>query len=212
MGREAYCMSLREDQELRRDLTLRVLRICSNPQRALDFAARMERYVIDGQRFNEQSSRRSINPSFSEETGKSWCRPRWTQSEDLRLRQLWQDKPGVMRVAGALNRTPASVYGRARRLGLLQNGKVTHISRQKSEIKSSARKLPVEVSLDTADNDYVGIDNVILFLRTRDYWVVQTADGCYKLDEREILTPEELFKRANKVREWLGRPPWASMV
>jgi hypothetical protein len=205
-------MSLREDQELRRDLTLWVLQKCSDPQRALSIAARMERYVIYGQRINEQSSRRLKDPSFSEESGKSWCRPRWNQSEDLRLCQLWQDNPGVMVVASALNRTPASVYGRARRLGLLQNGKLAHISRQKPELKSSARKLPVAVSPNTADNEYVGIDSVIWFLRTRDYTVVQNGDGCYKLDEREILTPEELFKRANRVRDWLGRPAWASLL
>ena len=63
----------------------------------------------------------------------------------------------------------------------------------------------------TAD-ELVSIDTVVHFLRSRDYSVVKTRDGHYNLDEREMLTAQELFNRANRVRAQLGRPVWADSM
>jgi hypothetical protein len=174
-------MALREDQELRRDLTLRVLKICADPRRTLEVAARMERYVIQGQLASGQSPSAMENLSSPDDSRKSHPCRRWTKGEDQGL-------------------------------GLLQYDGRTETPKPKSEPISPARKRTAAVSPETADREQVGINSVIWFLRTRDYTVVQTADGRFKLDEREVLTAEELFKRANRVREWLGRPTWASML
>ena len=58
----------------------------------------------------------------------------------------------------------------------------------------------------------VGIDNVVHFLRTRDFSVVQTKDDRYDVDGRKVLTAQELFERANGVRAQLGQPIWAGLV
>ena len=205
-------MPLREDQELRRELALRVLKMCAEPRQALEIAARLERYVIQGWQTPEQSPGLVEKHASSKNSWKPSCRRRWTKGEDQNLGQLWQKNMGVMAVARVLNRTPAGVHGRAQRLGLLQHDRGADTPIQKSEPRPLVRKRAAAVSPDTAEMEQVGINSVIWFLQTRDYTVVQTADGRYKLDEREVLTAEELFKRANRVREWLGRPTWASML
>ena len=58
-------MPLREDQELRRDLALRVLKMCAEPRQTLEIAARLERYVIQGRRTPEQSPGPVENHAFS---------------------------------------------------------------------------------------------------------------------------------------------------
>jgi hypothetical protein len=42
--------------------------------------------------------------------------------------------------------------------------------------------------------------------------VVPKDDDCYELDGRNILTAQELFNRANKVRAQLKRPAWPALV
>ena len=42
-------MALQVDQELRRDLLLKALDACSDPDEALEIAVRMERFILDGQ-------------------------------------------------------------------------------------------------------------------------------------------------------------------
>ena len=205
-------MPLREDQELRRDLALRVLNICAEPRQILEIAARLERYVIQGWQTPEKSPILVEQHPSPKNSWKPRCRRRWTKGEDQQLGQLRQNNTGVMAIARELNRTPAGVHGRIQRVGLLQHDRDTDTPIQNSETRSPARKRTAVVLPDTADGEQVGITSVIWFLRTRDYTVVQTADGRYKLDEREVLTVEELFKRANRVRECLGRPTWAGML
>ena len=206
-------MSLREDQELRRDLALRVLKMRAEPRRALEIAARLERYVIQGRPAPEPSPNIVESHSSPEISRKSHCSRRWTEGEDQHLGQLWQENTGVMAVAKVLNRTPAGVNDRIQRLGLLQqHDRAADTPIQKSEPSPPVQKLTEAVSPDTAEREQVGINSVIWFLQTRDYTVVQTADGRYKLDEREVLTAEDMFMRANRVREFLGRPTWAGML
>ena len=47
-------MDVQEEQQQRRDLLLRVLGICSDPEHALAVAARMEQFIIDGQFSREE--------------------------------------------------------------------------------------------------------------------------------------------------------------
>jgi len=205
-------MPLREDQELRRDLALRVLKVCAEPRQTLEIAARLERYVIQGWQTPERSAGPVKKHASPEISRKSNGARRWTEGEDQHLGQLGQQNTGVMAVARVLNRTPAGVHGRIQRLGLLQSERRADTPIQETEPKSPVRERTTAVLPDFAENEQVSLNSVIWFLRTRDYTVVQTADGHYKLDEREVLTAEELFKRANRVREYLGRPTWAGML
>ena len=56
------------------------------------------------------------------------------------------------------------------------------------------------------------IETVVDFLRSRDYSVVRTGDGRFRLDEREDLTARELLTRANKIRAHLRQPPFSAMA
>ncbi len=47
-------MSVQEEQERRRELLLRALEACSDPEQALAVAARMEQFIIDGQASREK--------------------------------------------------------------------------------------------------------------------------------------------------------------
>ena len=58
----------------------------------------------------------------------------------------------------------------------------------------------------------VGIDSVVHFLRTRDYSVVQTEDSRYDVDGRKVMTAQELFERANRVRAQIKQPMWGALV
>jgi hypothetical protein len=55
------------------------------------------------------------------------------------------------------------------------------------------------------------VDEVVRFLRSRDYSVVVTQDGKYRIDERETLTMEELVARANRVRSQLGQAGFSNV-
>ena len=50
-----------------------------------------------------------------------------------------------------------------------------------------------------------GIEQVIHFLRSRDYSVTRVGDGRFKLDGRRILTSVELREKADHVRKMLGQ-------
>jgi hypothetical protein len=209
-------MLLREDQELRRDLALRVLDRCTEPRRTLEIAARLERYVMQGRQTpgQNQEPKPSIvaAPASPDDSPKSHCQRRWTRGEDRQLGQLWQESAGVLAIARVLDRTPEGVNRRVRRQGLDRDNGRGSTPIRNSEPKIPLRKSIVTVPSNTADQEQVSISSVIWFLRTRDYTVVQTVDGCYRLDGRDVLTAEELFKRANRVRECLGRPTWTRML
>lgn len=54
-----------------------------------------------------------------------------------------------------------------------------------------------------------GVEPIIHFLRSRDYSVVRVEDGRFRLDGRHVLDANELREKANKVRQSLGKPPFA---
>jgi hypothetical protein len=65
-----------------------------------------------------------------------------------------------------------------------------------------------ELSFQTAPLE-AGVEPIIHFLRSRDYSVVRVEDGRFRLDNRQILDADELREKANKVRQSLGKPPFA---
>jgi hypothetical protein len=83
--------------------------------------------------------------------------------------------------------------------------------KRKVKLPNSDKHSPKANSEKNYGFEAVGIDSVVHFLRTRDYSVVQTEDDCYDLDGRKVMTAQELFERANKVRAQLGRPTWAAL-
>ena len=119
-------MALQVDQELRRDLLLKALEACSDPDEALEIAVRMERFILDGQ---VSSQNEAPAPPEPEENGstqpqqekKAHTRPRWTSDDDSHLQRLWQEKVSVEAIAEQLQRTPAGIYGRVRQLGFSTN-------------------------------------------------------------------------------------------
>lgn len=50
------------------------------------------------------------------------------------------------------------------------------------------------------------MSKVVYFLRSRDYSVVQTEDGDYKVDARHVVTAQELRGKANRIHSQLRRP------
>jgi hypothetical protein len=79
---------------------------------------------------------------------------------------------------------------------------------------AKAHSLPngvAEARHDHAAMFEASVDEVVRFLRSRDYSVVATQDGKYRLDERETLTMEELVARANRVRSQLGQAGFSNV-
>ena len=206
-------MSIQEEQERRRDLLLRALDACPDPEQALIVAVRMEKFITDGQTSPEQphESTQPDGQLSSESSGKKCNRSRWTGADDTHLHQLWQGNLTVEEIAQELERTPASIYARVRILDLSSNlDESNNGKRKKKRTSPGAHSLTAhseKINLFEA----VGIDSVVHFLRTRDYSVVQTKNDCYDLDGRKVLTAQELFDRANGVRAQLGRPTWAAL-
>ncbi len=207
-------MGVQEERELRRELLLRALEACSDPEQALAVAARMEQFIIDGQTSREmphEAAQPEGQPS-SEGPRKTYNRSRWTGDDDAHLRRLWQDDLTIEVIARELQRTPASIYGRVRQLGLSSSRRDKKKGKNHSEFFSLDKQSPNANSEEINGIEAVGIDSVVHFLRTRDYSVAPSEDGCYKLDGRKVLTAQELFERANKVRAQLGRPTWAALT
>ena len=116
-------MALQVDQELRRDILLKALEACSDPDEALEMAVRMERFILDGQDSskNEAPAPEENGSTQRQQEKKAHTRPRWTPHDDSHLRRLWQEKVSVEAIAEQLQRTPASIYGRVRQLGFSTN-------------------------------------------------------------------------------------------
>ena len=211
-------MGVEEQRKQRRDLLLRVLEACPDPEQALAVAVRMEQFIIDGQTSRERpqevplpgEQRSSVGPR------KTCNRVRWTGEDDAHLRQLWQGNHSVEKVAQEFHRTPASIYARVRLLELTtsrgdtKNGKKNY-GKRKNGAATPDKLSPSVNSEEIAGPETVGIESVVHFLRTRDYSVVPTEDGSYELNGRNILTAQELFERANKVRGQIKRPTWAAL-
>lgn len=95
-------------------------------------------------------------------------------------------------------RAPHSGGGDRTKLGSGLNG--TKQSRRScSSAGHSFQTLPLEA----------GVEPIIHFLRSRDYSVVRVEDGRFRLDGRQILNADELREKANKVRQSLGKRPFA---
>ncbi len=206
-------MGVQEEQERRCDLLLRALEACPDPEQALAVAVRMEQFIIDGQASREkphEATQPVVQPS-SEGLRKTCNQSHWTAADDTQLRQLWKGNLAVEQIAQELQRTLASIYARVRILDLSSSKHDRKKGKRKVELPSSDKRPPTASSKETNGSEGVGIDSVVHFLQTRDYSVVPTEDGRYDLDGRNILTAEELFERANKVRAQLKRPTWAAL-
>ena len=128
-------MALQVDQELRRELLLKALEACSDPDEALEIAVRMERFILDGQASGADEDRapqENGSPQLHQKK-KSPTRPRWTPDDDSNLRRLWQEKVSVDAIAEQLQRTPASIYGRVRQLGISASERSKRKPSQKTE-------------------------------------------------------------------------------
>jgi len=142
---------------------------------------------------------------------KTISRNRWRREDDQLLRELWGKSLTVKEVAKRLDRTPASIYGRG-------GAAASHPKKQVAKKADAERgddprefpQAPSGVGLRPIEGQ-VAIDEVIRFLRTRDYSIISTDDGRYKVDGRHVLTAEELLHRANRVRESLGHCRWQAL-
>jgi hypothetical protein len=206
-------MAIQEEQERRRELLLRVLEACPDPEQALAVAVRMEQFIIDGQTSSERShevTQPVVQPS-SEGPRKTNCRSRWTGDDDAHLRRLWQGNLTIEAIAQEVQRTPASVYARVRILELSSKKHDKKNGKRKVNLPGIGKQSHSANPKETNGLEAVGIDSVVHFLRTRDYSVVPTEDDRYELDGRKILTAQELFERANRVRAQLKQPTWAAL-
>ena len=194
-----------------------------------------DRQTLDetGQAADAASQRESIIEQTAEATAPKprgrISRNRWQHDHDVLLQDLWSKDLSVQEIAAQLGRTQASIYGRINQLGLsprkspsparrTQNAGMGTLhsdngtSERKGELEKSSRPAlsKNEVLEDVALED-VAIEEVVRFLRTRDYSIISTNDGRFKVDGRHILTPEQLLQRANRVRESMGRSRWTSL-
>ena len=207
-------MQMNATQERRRELLLKALEACPEPEQALTLAVRMEQFIVNGQNSREKQNGaiQSAGQSSSEQPENSGTRSRWAGDDDALLRQLWRNNVTVEAIAQKLHRTSFSIYGRVRHLGLSSEGREKKNKIKKKTEGASFDKCAPHANSDDADDcETVIIDSVVHFLRSRDYSVVQMDNGRYKLDERKVVTAQELFERANKLRTRLGRPTWAML-
>ena len=212
-------MDVQDEQVRRRDLLLRVLEACPDPEQALAVAVRMEQFIIDGQASREKPHKAtqsggqpsSDRPPSSEGPRKTCTRSPWTAADDTNLRRLWQGKLTVDEIAQEIQRTVASIYARVRILDLTSNKHDRKNGKRIVTLPSPDKRPPTANSEEINGFEAVGIDSVVHFLRTRDYTVVPTVDDCYDLDGRKTLTAQELFEQANKVRAQLKRPMWSAL-
>jgi hypothetical protein len=142
-------MVVQEEQERRRDLLLRALDACPNPEQALAVAVRMEQFITDGQASHEkpqEAARPEVLPS-PEGPRKTCIRSRWTAADDTHLRRLWQDDLTVEETAQELQRSPASIYARVRILDLSSSKHDMKKGKRKVELPSPDKRSP------TADSE-----------------------------------------------------------
>ena len=238
-------MTMKAEQELRKELLIRVLDRYPNLDAAFQAVVHMERFVLEGAKTTASEHTGGAGSAPPEEIGPlneaqntngngadskprrpgRWCR--WAPEDDAILRQCWAEDGAVEEIAWKLERSPASIYGRARQLGLRRdrtsldrnarridiyarngNGAGRNGQDGRTEQEASHHTAGAQVLNGSVSDDPVSIESVVQFLRTRDYSVVRTGDGRYRLDGRDTVTAEQLFDRANRVRERLGRPIW----
>jgi hypothetical protein len=206
-------MSVQEEQERRSELLLRAFEAYSDPEQALAMALRMEQFII-GDQTSHEKPQEAVKPVVQppvDQPRKKCGRSRWTGDDDAHLRRLWKEELMVEEIAQKLERTPASVYGRLRIMNLKSSKQDTKNGKRNVELPSLNKHPPKADSETNNGFETVGIDSVVHFLRTRDYSVVQTEDDRYDLDGHKVMTAQELFERANKVRARLKKPTWAAL-
>jgi hypothetical protein len=227
-------MSQDLNRQLRFDLLQKALEMYQDLNSALNAAARMEHFVrhgvteIEGQR---TVTRKPPEGTLLPSADRAKRRP-WLPDQDTHLREFWYHGVSVTEIARNLERTPASVYGRARLLGICRPGAASKSvengskkNRRKASVtKKSDRangkkgaeqdekqngKMKIVASEISSRNSGFYADQsmseVVNFLRSRDYSVVQTEDGDYKVDARHVVTAQELREKANRIHSQLGR-------
>lgn len=226
------------ERALRQELLFRALEKYPDPEAALVLAAKLERFILAGipaaqsqeiERHTQAArttepppesataiALRSAEDPPSDDQPSQIERRRWSADEDEQLRNLLTSGIGVDKAAERLNRTLSSVYARVRQLGLARArpGRPPRYENAERRRKSPETERTEDTNVKQVEGKAeteapVGIETVIRFLRSRDYSIVQMQNGHYRLDEREELTAQALFDRANRVRERLGRPRWS---
>jgi hypothetical protein len=83
-------MGVQEEQERRRELLLRALEGCPDPEQALTVAVRMEQFIIDGQNSRKKPHEvpQPAGQPSSEGSRKTSNRSRWSGDDDAHLRRL----------------------------------------------------------------------------------------------------------------------------
>ncbi len=141
-------MGVQEEQERRRDLLLRALDACPDPEQALAVAVRMEQFIIDGQtsRKKPHEVTQPAGQPSSEGSRKTSNRSRWKGDDDAHLRRLWQSNLAIEEIAQELQRTQASIYGRVRILDLSSSKRDTKNGKRKIELPGLDRRSPTVIS------------------------------------------------------------------
>ncbi len=136
-------------QERRRELLLKALEACPEPEQALALAVRMEQFIVNGQTSREKQNGaiQSAGQSSSKQPENSGTRSRWAGDDDALLRQLWRNNVTVEAIAQKLHRTSFSIYGRVRHLGLSSEGrdKKNKIKKKKALTSTSAHRMPTQM-------------------------------------------------------------------
>ena len=146
-------MWLTADQELRREFLLFALGKQPDVEAAITMAARMERFVLDGQPVSDgrpyevepaevaaamteagvatgpaprQAYEHQTHDQQTHEPQPRVTKRRWSDADDARLRELWQSSECALEeIAEELERTVPSLYSRARALGMEKRGPMT---------------------------------------------------------------------------------------
>lgn len=135
-------MTLTDEQELRRNLLLKMLDRHDDPAEALPAAARLEQFILSGRTPPREhappsapatpdggcpagprpsgGSGRPARRSTSASPGATRKR-RWTDEEEGRLREMWREGTSVARIAQQLGRSNMGIRHRAHTLGLSRN-------------------------------------------------------------------------------------------
>ena len=162
-------MGVQEEQERRRDLLLRALEACPEPEQALAVAVRMEQFIIDGQVSREKPHEAtqsgghlsSEGQPSSERPRKTCTRSPWTAADDTNLRRLWQGNLTVDEIAQEIQRTVASIYARVRILDLSSNKHDRKNVKRIVTLPSPDKRPPTANSEEINGIEAVGIDSVV---------------------------------------------------
>lgn len=129
-------MQLTADQELRKEFLLFALNKQPDVGAAMEMAAAMERFVLDGRpdsgpalrdagacaAENEPAASSGTDeaamPAPAEEDEAVVRKRRWSDADDLELKRLWHSEICLEEIAEVLDRTVPSLYSRARALGM----------------------------------------------------------------------------------------------